>query len=1150
MDSSRVNAIPRTMCIGEWALGLDLGSGSVGWAAVSLGSDGRPIKVFSGARIFSSGTDTRNSEAGKEQSRSAERQKFRQMRKQLKRRKARREKLGSLLHRAGLLLDTPESSFKKLQRQVAERCPAGIRESEDQFGKWCHDQMDPYRIRAASLDGPVSLLELGRALFHLSKRRGYQRTRGLSDRKSVEDSGEAEKKGKNAKAKKKEVRDDDEQSMEELLEEQERKLAGGTPAQYLHRERPAVQTKRRGERFRRKHIEDEFNAIWKRQKEYHPQVLTEDLRRKVHDAIFFQRDLKDQSHLIRKCYLEKEEKCAPAWHWLAHEARVLQEVNNIKVLLPESPEEVALTMGQRADVLEALRSEKSVLTFPMIRQIIGRGREKECLNIERGKGKGLKGHLPCAMMREILGSSSLDAKNDFPEIWNCVMAARTKEEVQNFRNLAASKWALSAEQIEALVRINPSGGRSGLSVKALEKIVPFLEQGMLFHDAKERAEYPLPKPDYRGLEFLPPLKREECRNPVVTRVLSETRKVVNELIRTFGKPKRIVVELGRDLRGSIEERNKATIENRKRENQKRKNAESIRPYIDGQEPTRDDLRKYELYLEQGGRRGACLCPYTGKAIKPCQIYSGEVEVDHVLPRRYGIDAFTNLVLAYADANREKGDRTPYEAWAATDPKRYKEMLKRLHAMRMPMNRRRLFRLHRQEDLEAEVEHFAARQLGDTRYAARFVVQRLQMLYPDPQPVPGPVQTTNGRITSILRNEWKLNSLLHSVSNSLPRIETTKRGKVRADHRHHAVDAFVVAMSDEAVRRAAIATVQSRGRDVPLPWPTLIQDLAKSIESIVVSHAPNRKVSGAMLEATNLRREKYRDGLFTSRKKLADWAKSLKPKRSKAAESESADDAEPASADSIVEKLSDIYPPNAKDVVAALSEWAVKVLSRPAKKKKANEDEGGETEVEDHPDIPPPVLPSGIPIKHVRVASQAKAPAAIMARGRIAFTRYLDTGSNHHVAFYESADAKGRPSILIEGCNLLQAYRRVKELRKLPEEERKKKVSGIVRDKHSTDCNAIFLFSLSKGDVVMCRKKAGKFEGQELLHVVTQISASSEGKPNLVFVLHHAAAADPKNKATKQDLIENIRSLQHPLPFRKVHVDPIGRVFPKKGSIRE
>ena len=57
-------------------------------------------------------------------------------------------------------------------------------------------------------------------------------------------------------------------------------------------------------------------------------------------------------------------------------------------------------------------------------------------------------------------------------------------------------------------------------------------------------------------ELLPPVKEAvpQLRNPVVCRGLTELRKVVNALIRQYGKPSLVRVELARDLKRSRQQR--------------------------------------------------------------------------------------------------------------------------------------------------------------------------------------------------------------------------------------------------------------------------------------------------------------------------------------------------------------------------------------------------------------------------------------------------------------------------------------------------------------------------------------------------------------------------------------------------------------------
>ena len=147
----------------------------------------------------------------------------------------------------------------------------------------------------------------------------------------------------------------------------------------------------------------------------------------------------------------------------------------------------------------------------------------------------------------------------------------------------------------------------------------------------------------------------EITNPVVKRSVSQTVKVINAIIRTYGSPQAINIELAREMSKTFEERRKIKGDMEKRQ----KNNEDVKKQI--QElgklsPTGQDILKYRLWQEQQG-----ICMYSGKTIPLEELFKPGYDIDHILP--YSItfdDSFRNKVLVTSQENRQKGKRTPYE----------------------------------------------------------------------------------------------------------------------------------------------------------------------------------------------------------------------------------------------------------------------------------------------------------------------------------------------------------------------------------------------------------------------------------------------------------------------------------------------------------
>ena len=128
----------------------------------------------------------------------------------------------------------------------------------------------------------------------------------------------------------------------------------------------------------------------------------------------------------------------------------------------------------------------------------------------------------------------------------------------------------------------------------------------------------LPVPDWK-----------EIRNPAVIRAIAETRKVVNAVVRKYGPPESVQVELARDLSRSKEERDKIIKEQEENRSQKEKLAKEFQDKFD-YAPNGRQLEKFRLWKEQNG-----FCLYTGQYLAPEDVFNGSddsfAEIDHIIP---------------------------------------------------------------------------------------------------------------------------------------------------------------------------------------------------------------------------------------------------------------------------------------------------------------------------------------------------------------------------------------------------------------------------------------------------------------------------------------------------------------------------------------
>ena len=249
-----------------------------------------------------------------------------------------------------------------------------------------------------------------------------------------------------------------------------------------------------------------------------------------------------------------------------------------------------------------------------------------------------------------------------------------------------------------------------------------------------------------------------------------------------------------------------------------------------------------------------VCVYTGTSISKEMLFAdGKIEIDHILPYSRTLDdSFMNKVLCTRKANRDKGNRAPEDAWSGDELQEIAERAEYLF-------KRKAWRF-----APGAMDRFGgeaglvARHLTDTRYVSRLAKTYLEHACAS-------VDVSPGRLTAMLRAKWGLNSLLpdHNYANM-------NQSKNRKDHRHHAIDAFVLACTDRGLLNR-IARASGRAAEMnldrlfpkdgfPIPYDGYREDLDAHLDGLVVSHKPDHGIrsgarkdehvtSGALLEGT-------------------------------------------------------------------------------------------------------------------------------------------------------------------------------------------------------------------------------------------------------------------------------------------------------------
>lgn len=346
-----------------------------------------------------------------------------------------------------------------------------------------------------------------------------------------------------------------------------------------------------------------------------------------------------------------------------------------------------------------------------------------------------------------------------------------------------SNLGLTSEEIDHLLDLNPKG-YVRLSHKAMKEIEPYLVQGLTYDKACTAAGLDF-QVTYTG-EKMKYLKGPEINNiinniqsPVVRRSVAQTVRVINAIIRKYGSPQAVNVELSREMSKSFLERKKAETAMELRHKENVKFCEEIKK-LGINSPNGEDITRYRLWKDQNG-----ICLYSGEKIPTRAMFTREYEIDHIIPYSISLDdRYQNKVLVKAKENQTKGNRLPYE-YFGHDKTRWAAYENRVESL-IKSDGKKAHLLKKNYTKEDQRE-FTERNLNDTRYATTVVYNMiLQYLYLEPYNCDGKtkqVYAVNGAVTAYLRKRWGLNK------------------KDRTNDRHHAMDAVVIACcTDEMIAK--------------------------------------------------------------------------------------------------------------------------------------------------------------------------------------------------------------------------------------------------------------------------------------------------------------------------------------------------------------
>lgn len=779
-------------------LGLDGGIASIGWALIE--EDEKKI-IACGSRCF----DAPETDKERTPTNQIRRQK-RGMRRVIRRRRQRMAQLRRLLAKHGLIPDANRDALRLDTLGLAA---------------------NPWRLRAEALDRTLSGAELAAVLGHIAAHRGF-RSNSKRDR------------GANAA--------DESSRMLSAIDGVRNRLGAYRSVGEMFARDPefAGRKRNRDGNFDRSVLRDdlagEVRELFAAQRRLGNDTASPELEDGFTEIAFFQRPLQDSDALVGMCsFVEGERRTArhaPSFELF----RLLSRLNTLKLVWRGGDR--GFTAEELSKVAAAFGTTKK-LTFKALRRMLdidpavlfdGVKPDEESRDVVARAGNAAEG---TATFREALGPDWA-AYASTPEILDRAAEIITfRDDLGSIRKgldeagLRGEALTRIMEQVEAGAFRNFKGA-AHISAAAARVILPGLRRGLVYSEACAEAGY-----DHAAQASV---NLDDIRNPVARKALGEMLNQVRAIVREHGRPDMMHVELARDVGKSAEERDKITAgiekKNKERDRARLRFRELLR-----RDPAGDDMQRFELWEEQNGR-----CLYTDSEIPAAWVSAGDnrVQVDHILPwSRFGDDSFLNKTLCMAGANQKKKGRTPFEWFSAEMPDRWDAYVACVEGCKsMKGAKKRGFYLRRNAT-EVE-EKFRNRNLGDTRYATRALMESLKRLYPEDDRVH--VRARPGALTSKLRRGWGLQGLKKDA-----------KGERLEDDRHHALDAIVLAATSESMvnsltRAFQEAEQQGRAREfsgefLEAPWPGFRLDAEKARDSVLVSRPERRKIPGEAHAAT-------------------------------------------------------------------------------------------------------------------------------------------------------------------------------------------------------------------------------------------------------------------------------------------------------------
>ncbi|TAF33745.1 MAG: type II CRISPR RNA-guided endonuclease Cas9 [Cytophagales bacterium] len=545
-------------------------------------------------------------------------------------------------------------------------------------------------------------------------------------------------------------------------------------------------------------------------------------------------------------------RCAPQSAPYAVEYRLWNEINNLKYTEKGSKEQ-PFSNEQRATLFGLLCKNNEVKVRDIARKVLQK--DPRNVEFNKSQDAKIKGHGTRKALEKALSKAEKEDKNKLEvvlndtakleKLWHMLYSIEADIESEPIENpivkALRKHFGFSEQAAVELSKVAFKSEHSALSKRAIMKLLPLMrcgkyyqadllpkqalerlkkiedneeetsldpktlkrfkenlkleglmqfEAASLVYGSHSRESIPerLEKP-----EDLMVLKQHTLRNPLVEKIVNETLLLVKELWQRFGRPDEIRIELAREMRMTAKER--ADTTKRISDNQKANDEVKKKIASEIANPSKNDLLRYMLWQESNET-----CLYSGQKIKVEHIFNlNQTQVDHIIPRsRFSDDSRTNKVLVLSEENKAKSDQTAYDYMQSKGTEALEQYKKRVDDLYKGKKQKRKYLMMTAADIPQD---FASRQLNETRYITKKCKELLRAV--------SEVWVTSGGITDYLRHIWGVDTLMKELIR--PRYEANEEllklivppqkddreeqllgFSKRLDHRHHALDALIVA----------------------------------------------------------------------------------------------------------------------------------------------------------------------------------------------------------------------------------------------------------------------------------------------------------------------------------------------------------------------